>query len=315
MNYFSIRKYLVGSTCAIALLTTFLANLATSAVIRNFDSVPAGDTLMGGAVLSGPGAPGNPASQMNNTAAPAWGNQAAGYDGQYIVGNSNLTTELGTSSLTAFTLGYAYKPDIPNDPDTSARQFAFRQAPPGGSEVLGIGMSGYRQDVAINNASVGTPAFAPSRRLMDGDPTTISDPPTGGICAPCSDQSEWVYFAMTYEVLIPGVNARVRMYGMSQSEAATGLQLIHEVVGYFGDAVDLSNNRAAILGNTGFGAGTVNRPADSSFDALFIDSRVLTFDELSVRALSVILPVPEPCTLLSLAFGVVGLLGTRRRVR
>src|SRR5262249_20136565 len=153
-----------------------------------------------------------------------------------------------------------------------------------------------RQDVTINGASVGTPPFFPARRLMDGDPTTISSDGSTGICAPCSNQSEWVFFAMTYQVLIPGVNAHLQMYGMSQSEAGTGLQLIDDVSGYFGDAVNISGGQAAILGNTGFGAGTVNRPADEAFDALAIDARVLSFNELSARAASIINPIPEPTT-------------------
>jgi hypothetical protein len=311
MNYSSARQCLVHGLCATALLLSLLSNGADCAVIRNFDSVPAGDIIMGGAVLSGPGAPGNPASQMNNTAAPAWGNQAANYTGQYIVDNANLVSELGTSSLSAFTVAYAYKPDIPNDPDVSARQLAFRQPPPGGLEVLGIGLSAHRQDVEINSVSVGLPGFTPGARLMDGDPLTTND--GGGTC--CSNESEWVYFAMTYEILIPGVTARVKMYGMSQSEAAAGLQEIRNTTGFFGDAVDVSNSRAAILGNTGFGGGTVNRPADSSFDALRIEARVVPFDELAGFARAAILPIPEPSSFAIGAISLLAVVTTWRRSR
>lgn len=295
MNFNPTRPTLVQltfSTLALALGTAS----ANGALIRNFDSLPAGDSIGTGGALSPAGAPGNPSSQFNNTAAPAWGNQAANYTGQYVVGNANLVAEVGTSSLSGFTLAYAYKPDSPNDPDVSARHLAIR-VDGGGSEVLGIGRSAHRPDVEINGVSVGLPGFFPGSRLMDGDPLTVSDPPTGSCC---SAQSEWVFYALTYQVLIPGVNARVRQFGMSQSEAATGLQVIMDTVGYYGDTLDLTG-RALILGNTGFGGGTVWRPSDASFDALSLTDGVLSDSQLSAMARSVVIPEPGSVALVTLA--------------
>lgn len=298
------RTFLLAASISSALLTF---STADAALIRDFDSVPAGDSIGAGGALTPSGAPGNGGSEFNNKAAPAWGNQAASFTGQYVVGADNLAAEVGTTSLTSFTLAYAYKGDSPNDPDTSARHLAIR-VDNGGSEVLGIGRSANRPDVEINGFSVGIPDFFPGARLMDGDPNTISDPP-GGSC--CSAETEWVFYAMTYQVLIPGVSARVRQFGMSESEAATGLQVIKDSVGYFGDALDLTG-RALIVGNTGFGGGTVWRPSDASFDALSLTSSVLSDSELLEVARSVIIPEPSSIAIVTLA--TVGLLVARRRI-
>lgn len=297
------------SQCAASLAATLVVVAATQgALIRNFDSLPAGDTIGTGGALTPSGAPGNAGSEFNNKAAPAWGNQAASYTGQYVVGAANVAAEVGTTSLTSFTLAYAYKADSPNDPDVSARHLAIR-VDGGGDEVLGIGRSAHRPDLEINGFSVGIPDFFPGSRLMDGDPNTISDPPEGSCC---SAETEWVFYALTYQMLIPGVSARVRQYGMSESEASKGLQLIKDSVGYFGDALDLTG-RAVIIGNTGFGGGTVWRPSDASFDAFSLNASVLSDEALGQLARSVI--VPEPSSLFVVILASVGLGFGRRRVR
>ena len=63
-----------------------IASPASAAIIRDFESVPSGDTVVAGGVLSSTGSPGSPVQQFNNTAVNGFGSQDAttgAYNGSY----------------------------------------------------------------------------------------------------------------------------------------------------------------------------------------------------------------------------------------
>ncbi len=306
----AVRHLVAGILAAVAALALLEAP-ALAALIRNFDAgVPAGDSLVGGAVLSPTGSPGSPTMQLNNTAAPGFGTVAPNYDGHYLINNANLVGELGTSSLSNFTLKYAYKNDNPNsNAGDSRRQVRMFSS---SATVVDIGQSNGRQGVVVNGNNFGTPAFNPSSRLMDGDPQTMvnAPPSTGGTGTfNGANPAEWVFFAMTYETLAPGL-VRVREYGMSESQVSFGLRIFHDVTLSVPSAsVDLTGV-ALQLGNATFGA-TTNRPSDASFDAFGFFADVQSFASLESMAKMAL--VPEPSSMLMALLGLVGLLATARR--
>ncbi|MEX2169162.1 MAG: PEP-CTERM sorting domain-containing protein [Pirellulales bacterium] len=307
---FAVRHLVAGTLAAVA-ASVLLVAPASAALIRNFDSgVPAGDSLVGGAVLSPTGSPGSPTMQLNNTAAPGFGNTAPNYDGHYLINNANLTGELGTSSLGNFTIKYAYKNDVPN---SNAGDSRVQLRMVGSATVMTIGQSNGRQGVVVNGNNFGTPAFGPSARLMDGDPLTVvnAPPSTGGTGTCCSAQTEWVFFAMTYEALSPTL-ARVTQYGMPESQVGFGLRQFHVNTLSVADSSVNLTGVSLQLGNATFGA-TSNRPSDASFDAFGFFPSVLTFVELESMATMAL--VPEPSSMFIALLGGVGLLGVARRRR
>ncbi|MCI0333145.1 MAG: PEP-CTERM sorting domain-containing protein [Planctomycetes bacterium] len=309
-----VRHLDAGSLAAVAALALLVAP-ASAALIRNFNSgIPAGDSLVGGAVLSATGSPGSPSKQLNNTASPGFGNLAPNYDGHYLINNANLIGGLGTSSLGSFTIKYAYKNDNPNsnagDSRRQLRMFNTTTA----ATVIDIGQSAGRQGVTINGVSFGTPAFNPSSRLMDGDPLTMVNAPpatSGTGTFNGANATEWVFFAMTYEAVSPTL-ARVTEYGMPESQVSFGLRQFHvNTLTVANSSIPLTD-LALQLANGTFSP-TTNRPSDASFDAFGFFPSALTFADMETMAKMALVEIPEPSSMLMTLLGVVGLLGAARR--
>lgn len=294
-----------------SLAVAVIAGPTQAAIIRTFDSLPAGDTLVGAGVLGTPSSPGGGPQGFNNTAAPGFGTNGPNYDGSYRIGHANLVSELGVTSMDKFTIAYAYKPDSPNMPGSPSlltRQFRIFNTSSNAS-TIDIGFASTRQSVTVNTVNLTSSSAAnPGNRLMDGDPaTTVNAPPsTGGSGTCCGTTTEWVYFATTYEALSPTL-VQITQYGMSESQTGFGLrQFFQTNVSVASATVDISNSLIALeLGNGTFGA-TSNRPYDGAFDDLSVYAEVVPFATLQTMALTSLTPVPEPSTVVMVVVGILG---------
>lgn len=302
---------------------TLVAGTARASIIRNFDSVPSGDTVLTGGVLSGPGAPGSPSSQFNNTASPGFGSASAStgaYNGAYQINGANLVSELG-SSLTDFTLVYAYKPDSPNLPNGNSllvrqlRMFDYST-----SVTLEVRMVNQRPNLYLNNIAISGPAIGNtnfSNRLMDGDPgTTVNAPPSTGSGGTAGANTEWVFYAATYHA-VTATQVQVSEYGMTESQLSSGLRNYTNGLSpnpVTNSTLGLTNVAFLELGNATFGGGN-NRPYDGSFDSFGFYPSVLTETEIAALGTSALTVVPEPASWLLCSLGLCGWQVIARRVR
>lgn len=310
------------ASALVALATLSATAAPVSAILfRSFDSVPAGDSLTAadgavggvgtGGALGSVAPPGGGTSSFDNTASPGFGTEASTYGGTYRVGTSNLVGELGTSSLTNFTIAYAYKPDSPNQAtaNTSARQLRMYDATAGVTSLT-ISLSGRRQNINLTQYdplalptptstpySFGSPPNTNAARALDGDPNTKTDGTGGSFNANAA--TEWVFFAMTYESM-PDNKARVTEYGMAQSEANAAVPLVQVFqsalidmsTNSHGTTFDVSN-QILELGNALFTANF--RPYDAFYDNLGVYPEALTSTALTTigkAALTVPVGVP-----------------------
>jgi hypothetical protein len=320
---------------AVAIVNQLFANTAAAAIIRDFESVPSGDTVVAGGVLSGPGSPGSPVQQFNNTAVNGFGSQDAttgAYNGSYKINGNNLVNGMG-AAFTDFTLVYAYKPDVPNLAAGNAllvrqlRMFDFST-----NVTLEVRMNNQRPNLFLNNTAVSGPAIGNANfanRLMDGDPNTTVNPSTSGSPTgsagtfATTNPTEWTFYAATYHA-VDLTHVQVTEYGMTQSSLLTESNPANALRAYTsGISTNLvANSTLSVtsvafleLGNATFGGGN-NRPYDGSFDAFGFYPSVLSVGDITNLGLAA-LTVPEPASWLLLSLALVsgkGLLRQRRRV-
>jgi PEP-CTERM motif len=305
---------------------SFQAMQTSAAIIRDFESStpPATDQFIAPSQWSSGGSPGSPAGRMDNTAAVGYGSSAGVYNGVYRIGgsNSNVINELGASSLTDFTLCYAYLPSspmVPNGSSTDARQFRLFDFNSGTTllEVRLAGSAGPRPDLWLNNLTnvAATQAVNAtfSARLMDGDSSTIvnAPPSTGGSGSYSAANPEWVFYAVTYHANSP-TQTFVEEYGMTATSG--GLRKYTSSTTTVGSStLSLAASAAIDLGSAAFG-GSSSRPYDGSFDAFGFYPTVLSLEDIAALGTSAFTPVPEPSTIgLMTLLSVVGVIGGRRK--
>jgi hypothetical protein len=300
---------LIGA-CAVAVV---FAAQASAQVIRTFDSVPVEDSLIAadktidvdfvgtGGKLSNVTPPGGGSSSFSNANSTGYGMDANTYGGAYRIWGANLQAGLGTTSLTNFTIAYAYKPDSPNHPDTNKATRQLRMFDSfAGNTSLTISYSGRRQNVALSQFNpadsstvsydFGTPPAGLAPRLMDGDVTTI---PSGGGTYNANNATEWVFFAMTYEAT-DATHARVTEYGQVAGTALTQIYqsaIIDMSTNSQGSTFDISH-QALDLGNALFD-GPQFRPYDGYFDNFGFYSSALPLEQLTALGNAVFTAPPS----------------------
>lgn len=322
-----------ATTATFAIIFLLMPTLkpAMAAIIRDFEtsSVPAGSFYTSPAQWSSGGAPGSPAGRMDNTAAPGYGSasSAGSYAGVYRIGGNGAGTglvasELGASSLTDFTLVYAYLPGTPmvaNGSSTLARQFRLWDFNSGTTslEVNLAGSAGPRPSLSLNSGTVSATQAANatfSARLMDGDSSTTvnASPSTGGSGTYSASNPEWVFYAVTYHA-ISATQTFVEEYGMTAG--SSGLRKYTSSTTTVGGPTTVAVGATATIdiGSAAFG-GSGNRPYDGSIDSFGFYPSVLSVDDITALGNAAFTPVPEPSTIALLAaMGLVGACGAGRR--
>lgn len=318
MTFTNTLVWRAANAAAVATILLALPALkpAMSAVIRNFEtsSVPAGSFYNAAAQWSAGGSPGSPAGRLDNTAAPGYGSAsgAGSYTGVYRIGGNGtgtgvLTSELGASSLTDFTLVYAYLPSAPmiaNGTASDSRQFRLWDFNSGTTflEVRLAGSAGPRPALFLNGSSSISATQAVnatfSARLMDGDSTTTVNaaPSTGGSGSYSASNPEWVFYAVTYHAN-SATETFVEEYGMTAGSSGLRKYTSSVTTGLSSTTINLPATSAIDLGSAAFG-GSGNRPYDGSFDAFGFYPSVLSLSEIQALATNAFVPapVPEPST-------------------